>query len=73
MFEKWRLVQITKNIEGGEAQDVLAYDTEKEVTDAFYAKCSQYGTNPSVAKCEFMILAPSGKPQRIEQIDNTRY
>jgi len=73
MFEKYRLVQITKNIEGGEAQEITAKDTEKEIMNLFYDKCSSLGGNPSTAKVELLILDKSGKQKRIEQIDNTKY
>ena len=73
MFEKFRLVQISKNIEGGEAQTITAYETEKECYNAFYTALDKVGTNPSTAKLEMMILGLDGKAVKIEQIDNTRY
>lgn len=73
MFEKWRLVQISKNIEGGESQECVAYATEKELMSQFWYRCDKVGTNPATQILEIMLINPDGGVIRKEVIDNTKF
>ena len=73
MFEKYRLLQITKNIEGGEAQEVVAFDTEKDMWSQFWYRCDKVGTNPATKILEIVLFDTNGGPIRKEIIDNSRF
>lgn len=73
MFNNYRVLTITKNIEDGESQTVTVKPTEKEAMDIFYYNCNSYGTNPSTKVCEVMVINPSGEVKRVEIIDNSKY
>lgn len=73
MFENYRVIRITKNIEGGEAHNIDVKKTLKDAMDAFYNQLSSYGTNPSTKICEVIVLDPNGEITRMEVIDNSKY
>lgn len=60
MFEKWFVVRITMNIEGGVAQNIAQFDTEKKATDNFYDELASYGGNDKVAIVRMILINASG-------------
>lgn len=70
MFDKFFVVRITMNIEGGVAQNISAYDTEKQATDKFYDELSQFGGNPSVSVVRMILLSNNGIPMNDIVRDN---
>ena len=73
MFKKYTLIAKTMNLSDGEDLNFETKDTEKEIIDLFYDKCSQLGGNPQTKACEIIILDPNGDLIRIEKIDNSKY
>lgn len=73
MFDKWRLVQISKNIEGGESQEIMAFDTEQAMWSKFWYQCDKVGTNPATKILEILCIDPFGGTIRKEVIDNSRF
>lgn len=60
MFGKWFVVRITMSIEGGVAQNIAQFDTEKKATDNFYDELSQYGGNDKVAIVRMNLINSDG-------------
>lgn len=73
MFNKYFVVQITKNMSDGVAQSIDAFDSEKEAKDKFYDKLSSLGGNPQVKVVRVLMLNADGILMKEEIIDNTPY
>lgn len=73
MFNKFRVITMTRNIEDGETTFKEEFNTKKEALDKFYYDCNSYGTNPNTKTCEVVIFDNKGDLIKVEKIDNTQY
>ena len=73
MFNKYRVITFTRNMEDGEATFKEELDTEKEAMDKFYFNCNSYGTNPATKTCEVVVFDTDGNIKKMEMIDTTKY
>ena len=62
MLNKWFLVTLVLNTEGGTSQQIKAYDSYEEAEDDWRDALSKTGGNPSTAYMVAEILDPYGRP-----------
>lgn len=73
MFNNWRVITSTINIEDGENDIVERKATEKEAHDLYLNKLSSLGTNPSTKGLVIRLYNPNGNLAEEYYVDNTKY
>lgn len=73
MFNKYFLETITRNMSDGVAQEIKAYDSEREARDKFYDKLSSLGGSAQTKYARIELKNSDGNLVKLEVIDNAKY
>ena len=69
MLDKYFVLVLSKNIEGGNAEEITRKDTYTEAENLFYTKCAQYGPNPATGYVVVELLDGYGRAIKTETIN----
>lgn len=73
MFGKYFVVKISMNLEGGVAQTIEAFETERKAKDKYYDYLSTFGGNPQTKLLKVVLLNANANEMKEETIDNSIY
>lgn len=69
MLEKYFVLLLSLNKEGGNYEEITRKDTLTEAENLFYTKCSQYAPNPATGYVVVELLDMYGRIIKSETID----
>lgn len=69
MLNKYFVLVLSLNKEGGNYEEITRKDTLTEAENLFYTKCSQYAPNPATGYVVVSLLDTYGRVIKAETID----
>lgn len=69
MLNKYYVLVLSLNKEGGNYEEITRKDTLEEAENLFYTKCSQYAPNPATGYVVIELLDSYGRAIKSESID----
>lgn len=69
MLNKYFVLVLSLNKEGGNYEEITRKDTLTEAENLFYTKCSQYAPNPATGYVVVSLLDTYGRVIKSETID----